>query len=63
MSISMITIALYDTLGPDTCAYISNQSEYLYGYYSILMTYLDQTYLPISLTRVSISMVTIALYD
>ena len=31
---SMVTIALYDTLGPDTCAYIINQSEYFYGYYS-----------------------------
>ena len=32
----MVTIALYDTLGPDACAYIINQSDYLYGYYSIV---------------------------
>ena len=36
LSISMVTIALYDTLGPDTCTYIINQSEYLYGNYSIV---------------------------
>ena len=36
VSISMVTIALYDTLGPDTCAYTINQIEYLYGYYSIV---------------------------
>ena len=36
LSISMVTIALYDTLGPDTCAYTINQIEYLYGYYSIV---------------------------
>ena len=36
VSFSMVTIALYDTLGPDTCAYISNQSEFLYGYYNIV---------------------------
>ena len=36
VSISMITIELYDTPGPDTCAYISNISEYLYGNFSFV---------------------------
>ena len=36
LSISMVIIALYDTLGPDTCTYIINQIEYLYGNYSIV---------------------------
>ena len=36
VSFSMVTIALYDTLGPDLSAYIINQREYLYGYYSIV---------------------------
>ena len=31
VSISMVSLALYDTLGSDTCAYIINQSEYLHG--------------------------------
>ena len=36
VSISMVTIALYDKLGPHTCTYIINQIEYLYGNYSIV---------------------------
>ena len=36
VSISMVTLALYDTLGSDPSAYITNQSEYLYSYYSIV---------------------------
>ena len=34
--ISIATIVLYDTLRPYTCAYIINQSDYLYSCYSIV---------------------------